>query len=542
MGKPAPSMSTKRLVARNVLWNWAGTFITMAAGFLVAPFLIHELGNTIYGLWIQIASLTNFFGFLDLGIRGAVGRNIAFLRAKDDLRGVNGVLNTSLVLLFVLGVVGMLGILVYRLFFFDLFLVPTDLRDKVQWTLLIIAVNLGLVLVFNAFDATLWGFQRFDIINAVDIPATLLRTGLVFYFIGEGRGLVTLALLTLALTCYCGLLKMWFSFRVEPGLRLNFDFASRVAGRQLFGYGIWYFLLSLSRLVNTQIWPQIVSNRLGSGAVTPLSMSIILIRAASAIMVAATGVLMPLATAFHAQKERESQRTLFVEGSKYCTALSFLFLGGFWFLGQPFLALWLSHIPEAKNWFVFLVVLALGEVLPMTQMVTWNILLGMARHPLLAILSLIENLIAIPASILLLNHQQMVLSVISFFEEQLHVSMPGLSSQAGLVGFCVAFAVPAVVCRGILPAMFGCQLLGVSLPRYLAAVLLPTTMIWLPSVLGLALLNAWHAPVTWPQLVFNGSVFFGVYLTLVCQFVIGWDQLFRFFRSRPDPGLVGNSV
>ena len=42
--------------------------IPMLAGFVIAPFLVHRLGELRYGEWILIASMTNYFGLLDLGI------------------------------------------------------------------------------------------------------------------------------------------------------------------------------------------------------------------------------------------------------------------------------------------------------------------------------------------------------------------------------------------------------------------------------------------------------------------------------------------
>src|SRR5262249_6714392 len=110
-------MSTQRTVARNIIWNWAGTVINMAAGFAVTPYMVHGLGHTLYGLWILIASLTNYFGFLDLGIRGAVGRNIAFLRAKHDTDGVNAVLSTALVLLSIAAMLALSASMVLLLVF-----------------------------------------------------------------------------------------------------------------------------------------------------------------------------------------------------------------------------------------------------------------------------------------------------------------------------------------------------------------------------------------------------------------------------------------
>src|SRR5437899_201013 len=92
-------MSNSRVVARNVMWNTAGTATHLLAGFVVAPFLVHRLGQTIYGLWILIASLTGYFSVLDLGIGGSVGRQLAFFRAKNDERGVNSIFSTALAIL-----------------------------------------------------------------------------------------------------------------------------------------------------------------------------------------------------------------------------------------------------------------------------------------------------------------------------------------------------------------------------------------------------------------------------------------------------------
>src|SRR5436305_14506305 len=92
-------MNIKKVIARNVVWNWAGMAMPMLAGFVVAPFLVHRLGELRYGEWILIASMTNYFGLLDLGIRGSVGRYIAYHRARDEQDGVNQTLSTAIAVL-----------------------------------------------------------------------------------------------------------------------------------------------------------------------------------------------------------------------------------------------------------------------------------------------------------------------------------------------------------------------------------------------------------------------------------------------------------
>ncbi len=45
-------------LAGNVIWNWAGLSVTVLTGFVLAPYLVHHLGDTVYGLWILIASMS----------------------------------------------------------------------------------------------------------------------------------------------------------------------------------------------------------------------------------------------------------------------------------------------------------------------------------------------------------------------------------------------------------------------------------------------------------------------------------------------------
>src|ERR1700693_5009746 len=113
-------MNLRRVVARNVVWNWAGMAVNILAGLVVMPFLVLQLGRTSYGLWILIGSLTNYFGLLDLGVRGSVGRYVAFYKTKDDRDGVNRTLSTAGVILAGVAILALVGTLALQLVFFDL--------------------------------------------------------------------------------------------------------------------------------------------------------------------------------------------------------------------------------------------------------------------------------------------------------------------------------------------------------------------------------------------------------------------------------------
>src|SRR5262249_38603781 len=155
---------------------------------------------------------TSYFGLLDLGIRGSVGRHVAYHRARRDQGRVNETVSTATAVLAGVGVGGVLGTFACSAFFFDLFDVPDTPVAGARVALFVVGVNLAASLVLNAFDSTLWGFQRFDWLNAVDMPTTVLRVGLTWYFVSHGGGLVALAVITLLLTLGNGTAKAALSF------------------------------------------------------------------------------------------------------------------------------------------------------------------------------------------------------------------------------------------------------------------------------------------------------------------------------------------
>jgi O-antigen/teichoic acid export membrane protein len=467
-------MSSKQRVARNIVWNCAGTGVEAVAGFLIAPFLIHHLGDTTYGLWIVLGSLTSYFGLLDLGVRGSVGRYVAYHQAAHDQRALNETLSTALALLAAVGLLAFGCVLAVLPFFFSLFAVPPELVAGVRLALLIVGVNLGLSLVANAFDAALWGFQRFDLLNMVDIPTSLARLGLTLYCVGRGGGLVQLAVITLGLTVVNGLVKAVLTYRENRGLRLRPRHVRRAAVREIFGYSVWSFIGSVTKMTRAQLSPLLIASLVGVASVTPFAIASRLLNYAALAVQSATGALTPLATALHVQKHGERQRQLFLTGGKYCCALALFLTALLLLLGRPFITLWTG--PRLLGAVPLMVVLALGEVLPNAQWVTNGMLFAAARHRSLAYLNLIEAALVTVLTVVLLK-------------------------ALGPIGACFALAVPGCLLRGAAQVLLGCRLAQVSVWRYTTQALLPALAAAVPpsAVLGAAV--AWHAPASWAELV-----------------------------------------
>jgi O-antigen/teichoic acid export membrane protein len=522
-------MSTKKIITRNVLWNCSGLAARMLVGFFIAPFLLHRLGASTYGLWIVIASLTSYFGVLDLGVRGSVGRNVALFRARGDLAGLNGIFSTAFFYLCAVAALSLVVTIGALYFFFWVVQVEPDQVQTARLALLLVGLSFALSLPLQAFDGILWAYQRFDLQNGIDIPTVLLRAGLTCYVVGAGHGLVGLAAITL-LTSLAGLaVKSLLALRLEPDLRIGWTHVDRASSKGLFGYGVWYFMLSLVRTIAPPVNLLIVGSRLGIALVAPFNVVTGLIGYANQFLIAGTQVLTPLATALHARDDQERQRTLFIAGGRGCLALTLLLVSLFVFLGRPLIRLWMG--PTMEYAFPLLLILSAGELLPMSQWITYSMILGKGRHRLLALASLLEIAVSVGGALLL------------------------TTEGAGLFGICLAMAIPAALARGICPLVLGCRLVGVAPASYLARAVLPSLTTAAGPVLLLGLATAWWTPSTWPEIFLFGITYTILYLGVagiglfgvevwrsLAQRITGWHREAEHTPAKSLPALTTTEI
>lgn len=459
-----------RVLIRNAIWNGLGTASVALTGFFTAPFLIHALGETRYGLWIILGSLAGYFGLLDLGMRGAVGYFVAYYQGKNDPAGVSRVVSTALVMLGLAGVVALLGTVLIEPWFDRVFVFPADEAADVHHALVVVGVTLALSLFSNGFDAVLWGFQRFDLLNAVDILGSMARLGLTIYWVSVDPRLTTVAHVNLGIVILVALLKAGCCKVGAPSLRVSRTAVGLASAQEMFGYSSWTFLDGCFQTAKNQLVPLCVGALVGVALVTPYSVAARLVALMAAVMVALTGVLTPFATGLVAQGNTRVEGRLFVLGGRFGLAASLFLAGGLLWLGKPLIGLWVGERLEGAA--VLLVVLAGGEIMKNAQLVTDSILLARRRVRGLALLGVSETV-----SVLLL-----VGLLVPPFE---------------LAGACWALALPTLLYRGIGRIWFGCRVLEIPVGRYLWSSFVPALVCALGPLAILAGVATWRPPQGW---------------------------------------------
>src|SRR5688500_18914082 len=106
---PSNPTSPTKLIFQNVSVNYLVIGTELLIGIFMLPFNVAHLGQSAYGLWILVASITVYFSMFDLGFGIANVKFAAKYRAQGDANALN---ETTSTIFCVFGAMGLLTFLV----------------------------------------------------------------------------------------------------------------------------------------------------------------------------------------------------------------------------------------------------------------------------------------------------------------------------------------------------------------------------------------------------------------------------------------------
>lgn len=472
----------------------------MAAGLLIMPFLIRQLGNEGYGLWTLIGALVGYYGLMDFGVSAAVARLVAGHGARSEFDSVNTLVSTAAVLLGIVGVICLALTVVLVALFDDYFQIGAMPTRDVGLAIAVMGITIALQIPGGIFGGIIWGLERFDLQNSIDIPMTVIRTVLTLLFVGGEHALVTLSLITGACAIAAIALRVLVARRILPTLSVSRNRFQVAAAKTLYEYGFWLAALGSTRGIAPSIVTTAIGYLIGPAALTPYAIARQIVAYSNTLAITLTQVATPRAIAYGAQGADARQRELLFSGGQFALGLSLLLIGGIVGVGADFIEVWQgAHLIESAQ---ILIILAAGELFPMSQWLTYSVIIACNGHRGLAAMSLLEL-----ATVVVVGSWAI--------------------SEHGLVGAAIVLAVSATLYRGILLLIWGCRLLGVSTMTYCRFVIVPIVLRATIPVLAVATAGHFVTKASWTSLIVIGAVYVFVFGLMVFMPLLGWKRVFQ---------------
>jgi O-antigen/teichoic acid export membrane protein len=433
-------MANSKQLIRNVVANWLGLAVNMAVAVFMAPFLVHQLGDAMYGLWILLLSVTGYMGLLDAGLKVSVVKHVSRYHAASDTGSVSRVISTAFSIYGWLGVVivglsVLVGPLVLRSF-----PIGPDAAPIASSVLIITALTLATSLVMSVFNGLLAGLQRYDHSNKIGVALVLARSVAIVLLVARGYGIVALGLVHLASQIVGGLLTIRLSFRELPGLRLSWSLVGKGTARELYGYSFFILLNNIAMFLLFNTAEIVIGAMLGVAAVTYYAIAGSLLQYLSRLIGAMTQVLHPYASAQDSKGDTASVKRLVIHGTKACLLIGLPVSVTFILIGEDFIRFWMgaSYAEVAAP---LLVLLTIGRLFWLSQSSTGNVLLGIGKHRLLTAINLATGIGGLALGAILMR-------------------------RMGLVGMALGMCIPMVVTQGLVLPPLTSRIFGIPLLEY----------------------------------------------------------------------------
>jgi O-antigen/teichoic acid export membrane protein len=236
-----------RTIARNTALNIVGQVVPLVAGVVAMPYVVHHLGPDRFGLLALVWIVVGYFALFDLGIGPATTKFVAELLGKGEIERVPAVVWTALATQSAMGLLaGLLLAAVSPMLVHRLLRIPAGLQPDTLWVLLTLAVWFPINFAAGSLRGVLSAFQRFDLVNAIAVPSSVLWYVIPVGALVLGFGLPGIVLLLVLSRVVALAAHFVLCLRICPelGRRCAFD---RSLIRRLLGFGGW---LSISVALN----------------------------------------------------------------------------------------------------------------------------------------------------------------------------------------------------------------------------------------------------------------------------------------------------
>jgi O-antigen/teichoic acid export membrane protein len=431
-------------VLRNVGSTWVVTLVTIAATYVLTPFVIHRLGQEGYGFWTLITSMTGYISLLALGVPMACVRYLAQHVAEHDTKKVNEAIGSCAGLYLMMGAVALLvGVGLIGLFVVIYHVPPALSRD------VLVACSVMVTLVSAAFigmlpEGIMFAHHDFVARNAIKIGGVLLRLSLTIGLLTLRASLVALALVQLVCFVFDFSLSLLLIRRRYPGIRISLrDFDTRMV-RQILSFSLYVLLLNAGARLCFETDALVIGAFVGVDSIPFYVVANSLIVYLMDFVIAIAAVIMPMTTRLRTEGDWPKLREIFLKWSKVALSLSVM-VGLFLIvLGPRFLGWWIDPSFEKPAGRVLQILMVSSLLFLPVRGVAMPVLLGLG-HPKLPTLTFLVTGV--------LN---LVLSI-------------ALARPLGLIGVALGTAIPNVLFAVVI-LIIACRDLEISVGHYLAYV------------------------------------------------------------------------
>jgi O-antigen/teichoic acid export membrane protein len=497
-------MSRTTTLLRNITANWLGFAVNAGVTLVLTPFVLRQLGEARYGVWVISFSIIGYYGLFDFGFRGSINQHLTRYLAKADFRRASECMSTAVVTLGGFGAAFSVLSVAAAYAAPHVWNFPPGLEQEAFWCILIVGLTSAIQFVFFPYMAVFTATQRFDLANLIGITTRLLTAASVYLALSNGYGLVGISAATCSVSLLDYIVRWRVARRLVPQVSIQAGRATWTELRRLVSFGVWTFFISLNAYIYLHAQPLLIGALLPISAVGYYALATGLAQQINGAMTPIGQVLYPAAASMHAKGDSETLKRLYHDGTRLIMLVMVCVVTIAWFWAEDFYRLWIGPqyvvnggvLPSVA---VLLKVLLAATVSNYFSNVAAQILMGSGQVRHVAVLLICGSLLNLGLSLALIGRLGL-----------LGLALATVSASLVIDLIAMPIALQRTVGLRVLP-MIRC-----AVPRPLAVAVV--------AAIAFAALRSTGTPTNWPHLLLHGLLAGAISLVAILALGITRDE------------------
>jgi len=432
------SSAGRKLLSGSAL-RLVNLFVAAGSAFFLMPFIVHHIGDRLYGFWTVTSGFVGYYGLLDFGFSTAVSQYMSIAIGQKDEKECRAVFNAALRIQTLLG--GIAALVTVALAAAAPWLSRSPADAALFWRVIaILGMSMAIQFPFRAYSGLLEAELRFDILSALGIIAIVLRTGLIVWAVFHGGGLLAIAWITLLSNLPGIALQIGFAKRQASWATIERSSIAPERAKNFFSYSIYTFLTSIADILRFQVDSLVVAGLIGLVAVTHYRVASVFARYYIDVVVSVVGLLQPILSRLHGAQDRQNMEKVFFFATRASLCVS-IFIG-FSLIGwgRPFIARWMG--PNYLDAYWPLVILSFAVLLDVGQNPSISLLYATFNHRFYTYLNCTEGVLNLALSL-------------------------ALAKSLGVLGVALGTLIAAFLVRVVAQPFWVCKAIGLSYGHYM---------------------------------------------------------------------------
>lgn len=364
----------RKEIKAGVLLSYALIFINTIYGLIVTPYILKYVGDSAYGVYKSVASISASLAVMDLGLGTTMTRYMARYHATNEKERAENFAGMVLIQFFVLATViltvGMGALFLLPSFYCNSFTVAE--MELAKELLGILVMNMVLRMFENLQFGILNGCERFRFSNSLKLLNVVVKFSLILVVLPLVRNVKLVVLLETVLVSATILVFAVYIAKVLHMIPKLKKWDSAVF-KESFGYTALMFIQSVTVQFNGNVDNVLIGAQQGAALVTVYSMALTIFGMYENLSGSVANIMLPKITKQVVNGDDSTRLQATVEkAGRYQFLVLAAALGGFIALGRDFYLLWLGN--GFSDCYALVLILIIPVTFPMIQNVTLSIL------------------------------------------------------------------------------------------------------------------------------------------------------------------------